>query len=67
MPKPKILHIEKKLHVSKDMAERMSDEVSQNPHLYKNEQKQISEGELMRRAIDFYLSSVINRTIDKTA
>ena len=65
--KDKTLEVEKKLHISGDMANAISREISRNPNLYRNQQKQISEGELIRRAIDFYLSSPINQLIEKTA
>ena len=51
----------KKVFMSQDLADRIEREVNRHPSLYRNDQNQLSEGELMRRALSFYLDSTINQ------
>jgi hypothetical protein len=60
----KALPVYKKVFMSQDLADRIEAEVNRRPSLYRNDQNQLSEGELMRRALDFYLDNVANQSTD---
>jgi hypothetical protein len=58
------LVVHKKVRISPDLAERVEDEIKRAPTLYRNDNGQISEGELYRRAVVFYLDTVANQSTD---
>jgi hypothetical protein len=58
------LTVKRKVSISPDLAERIEAEVNRNPSLYRNNNGQISEGELHRRALALYLDTAINQLTD---
>lgn len=49
------LTVVKRVLVTEEDASLIKQEVERNPHLYRTKKNQISEAELIRRAVRFYL------------
>lgn len=52
------LTVVKRVLVTEEDARLIKQEVERNPHLYRTSKNQISEAELVRRAVRFYLSGL---------
>lgn len=61
------MYIKKIIKVTPEIDAGIRREIDARPNLYRNEQNQISEAELMRRAISFYLASVSDSSINQPA
>jgi hypothetical protein len=57
--------IKKIVHVSEEMDAQIRGEMNARPYEYRNEQNQISEAELIRRAIAFYLAPLAEKEVQK--
>jgi hypothetical protein len=51
--------------ISKDLDAQIRAEINSRPNEYRNEQNQISEAELIRRAIAFYLAPLAEKEVQK--
>jgi hypothetical protein len=58
---------EMKVRVTDAQAEKIRLVINSNPDHYRNKQNQISANELVRRALDLYLSTVSDSSINQTA
>jgi hypothetical protein len=57
--------VTKILRISKELDDEIRREIDSRPNEYRNEQNQISEAELIRRAIAFYLAPLAEKEVQK--
>jgi hypothetical protein len=57
--------IKKLITIPKELDAQIRAEINSRPNEYRNEQNQISEAELIRRAIAFYLAPLAEKEVQK--
>jgi hypothetical protein len=57
--------IKKIINVSDELNNGIANELSRDPRKYRNHQNQLSEAELIRQAIAFYLQSLSDSSIER--
>jgi hypothetical protein len=57
--------VKKLISMPKEMDAQIRAEIAARPNEYRNEQNQISEAELIRRAIAFYLAPLAEKEVQK--